>query len=118
MLGVDRTQVLKMVAAGQISAAEGARLLGAVEQAAPRADLSHRWLRVQVTDLLTRRPRVSLNLPMAWVAVGLKIGARYQPDLAGLDLGEIMRLIDEGAEGRIVEVESEQDGQRVEVFVD
>ena len=55
---------------------------------------------------------------MAWVAVGLKIGARYQPDLAGLDLGEIMRLIDEGAEGRIVEVESEQDGQRVEVFVD
>lgn len=118
MLGADRTQVLKMVEAGQISAAEGARLLGAVEQTTPEADVADRWLRVRVTDLLTNRAKVSLNLPMAWVAVGLKIGAHYRPDLAGLNLNEIIKTIDEGAAGRIVEVENEQEGERVEIFVD
>lgn len=118
MMGTDRIQVLKMVEAGQISAADGARLLGAVGQPPRPADASNRWLRVRITDTLTDRRKVSVNMPMAWVAVGLRIGAHYQPELAGLDLNEIMRMIDEGAEGRIVEVEDETSGERIEVFVD
>ena len=118
MLGADRTQVLKMVEAGQISATEGARLLGAVEPPARPVDAADRWLRIRVTDLLTDRAKVSVNLPMAWVSLGLRIGARYHSDLAGIDLNEVMKMIDEGAQGRIVEVEDEEKGEHVEIFVD
>jgi hypothetical protein len=118
MMGTDRTQVLKMVEAGQVSAAEGARLLGAVAQPDRPVELSNRWLRVRVTDLHTQRPKVTVNLPLSWVEVGLRIGAHYHPDLAGVDLKEIMKKIDEGAEGRLVEVEDETSDERIEVFVD
>lgn len=114
----DRSQVLKMVEAGQIDADEGVRLLGVVDRPAHPSDASNRWLRIRVTDMVTQRPKVNINLPMAWVAVGLRIGARYSSELAGIDLNEILESIRSGAEGRIVEVEDEEDGERIEIFVD
>jgi len=114
----DRARVLKMIEAGQISAADGIRLLDTTGRPAHPSDLSNRWLHVRVTDLVTQRPKVNVNLPMAWFALGLRIGARYKPELAQLDVNEIMEAIRSGAEGRIVEVEDEEDGERIEIFVD
>jgi len=114
----ERAQVLRMVEAGKINAAEGARLLGAVSQPANPSDWSGRWLRVRVTNLTTRQPEVSVNLPITWVTLGLQIGARYHPELAHIDMDEILEAIRSGAEGRIVEVEDEEKGKRIEVYVD
>jgi len=114
----DRAQVLKRIEAGQVSAAEGIRLLDAAGRPTRPSDLSNRWLHVRVTDLVTQRPKVNVNLPMAWFALGLRIGSRYKPELAQLDVNEIMEAIRGGAEGRIVEVEDEEDGERIEIFVD
>lgn len=113
----DRAQVLEMIEAGQVSAADGIRLLDAGRQADP-ADLSTRWLHVRVTDLATQRPKVNLNLPIAWLALGLRIGARYKPELADLDMNEIIGAIHGGADGHILEVEDVEDGERIEIFVD
>ena len=118
MTDIDRVQVLKMIEAGQLTAAEGIRRLNEAEPAARPAELSGRWLRIRVTDRATQRPKVSVNLPLAWLAVGLHIGSRYAPELARLDVSEIVEAIRSGADGRIVEVEDEEDGERVEVFVD
>jgi hypothetical protein len=114
----ERVQVLKMVEAGKINAAEGARLLGAVGQPSAQSDWSGRWLRVRVTNLSTRQPRVTVNLPIAWIMLGLQIGARYHPELAQIDVNEVLEAIRTGAEGRIVEVENEEEGERIEVYVD
>jgi hypothetical protein len=114
----DRAQVLKMIEAGQVSAADGAKLLGAVDRPARPSDADTRWLHIRVTDLATDRPKVNVNLPIAWVALGLRIGSRYSSELAGIDLNEIMDAIRSGAEGRIVEVEDAEDGQRVEIYLD
>ncbi len=113
----DRAQLLKMIETGQVSAAEGIRLLDA-GYTADASGLPARWLHVRVTDLTTQRPKVSLNLPMAWLSLGLRIGSRYKPELAGLDVNEIVEAIHSGAEGRLLEVEDAEDGERIEIFVD
>jgi hypothetical protein len=116
----NRTDILNQLASGQISADEAAQRLGprpATPRPSPAFD-SKRWLHVRVTNLATGRPQVNVNLPLSWVEVGLKIGAKYQPEIAGLDLNDLVEQIYAGANGKVVEVEDLEDGQRVEIFVD
>ena len=118
----ERMQILKMIEDRQISAEEGARLLSALDKAGkggePAPDGAARWFRVRVTDLRTGKNKVNVNIPMGLVEVGIKMGARFAPDVEGLDVAEITKAIREGAMGRIIDVEDEEDGERVEIFVE
>lgn len=122
----ERMQILNMVAEGKISAEEGAKLLAALEPerkrrepAAPMSEPSApRWFRVRVTDLETGRSKVNVNLPMSLVDVGTRMGARFAPELESMDLSEIIEQIKSGAQGKIVEVEDAEDGERVEIYVE
>lgn len=118
MTQADHAQVLKMVEAGTINASEGARLLGAIRSTTPPPDLFDRWLRIRVTELQTQRPRVTVNLPLSWLTLGLRIGSHFDPDLAQIDVNEIVEAIQSGAEGRLVDVENVEDDERIEIFVD
>jgi hypothetical protein len=79
---------------------------------------ANRWLRIRVTDLATGRPRVNVNLPMSWVAVGLRIGSHYSDELNHLDLPQLLSALESGAGGQLVDVEDLEDGQRVQIFVE
>jgi hypothetical protein len=120
----ERMQILKMIQAGQISAEEGAKLLSALEgsqkseMAANAAATQGKFLRVRVTDMTTGKTKVNVNVPLALVNVGLKMGARFMPDLGGLDTGEIMDAIRSGMQGKIVDVEDSDDGEKVEVYIE
>ncbi|MEO8083368.1 MAG: hypothetical protein ABI780_06060 [Ardenticatenales bacterium] len=134
--GEERMQILSMVAEGKISAEEGARLLGAVGGAPDTARPAvaravdadggagrARWFKVRVTDAATGRDRVNVTLPLGLVNYGLKLGRRFAPriDAEGLghvDLDDVADAIASGAIGRIVEVYDEDEGHRVEVFVE
>jgi len=117
---MTRTDILNQVAAGQLSAEEAARLLSAPSAGsrAPDPAPADRWLRIRVTDLATGRQKVNVNLPMTWVDVGLKLGGRYHAQMAGIDLGDLFQQIQAGAQGRLIEVEDLDDGERVEIFVE
>jgi hypothetical protein len=120
----ERMQILKMIEAGTISAEEGAKLLAALDEGSSRRERTEtpggkaRWMRIRVTDLKTGNAKVNVNLPMGLVNVGLKMGARFAPDMENVDLDEIMASIKEGAQGKIVEVENEEGGERVEIYVE
>ncbi|MFQ5813071.1 MAG: hypothetical protein ACE5I2_07770 [Anaerolineae bacterium] len=121
----ERAQILKMVSEEKISAEEGARLLNAIAshdrpERPARGDeaLRGRWLRVRVLDMVTGKPRVNFSLPMRLVSVGLRLGAQFVPELADIDLDEFMTAIDEGTQGKILEVEDPEDGERVEIFIE
>lgn len=125
-LSSERMQILKMVEEGKITAEEGARLLAALAEGA-RAERGRttgeaggkaRWFRVRVTDLATGRDKVNVNIPMGLVNVGVKMGARFAPEMEGLDLEEITQAIQSGAQGKIVEAIDEEDGERVEIFIE
>jgi hypothetical protein len=121
----EREQILKMVSEGKITAEEGARLLNAVAshgrpERPARVDeaLRGRWLRVRVLDMVTGKPRVNFSLPLGLVSVGLRLGAQFVPELADIDLDDFMAAIDEGTQGKILEVEDPADDERVEIFIE
>lgn len=123
----ERIQILKMIENKQITAEEGAKLLsalGEVDQSekkgvAPSPATSGRWFRVRVTDLRTGKRKVNVNIPLGLVDVGMKMGAKFAPaGLEGLDMQQIITAIKSGGEGKIVDVEDEDDGEHVEVFIE
>ena len=120
----ERMQILKMIQNGQVSAEEGAKLLAALEggqkseMAANAAATQGKFLRVRITDMSTGRTKVNVNVPLALVNIGLKMGARFMPNLDSVDTDEIMQAIRSGMQGKIVDVEDADDGEKVEVYIE
>jgi hypothetical protein len=122
----ERLQILNMVAEGKISADEGARLLSALEPERKKKEAlvtltspsKPRWFRVRVTDLETGKNKVNVNLPMSLVDVGTRMGARFAPELEDVDFEDIIEQIKSGAQGKIIEVEDTEGGERVEIYVE
>lgn len=122
----ERMQILSMVAEGTITAGDGAKLLAALEPEKPRSEYramtagpsEARWFRVRVTDLETGKNKVSVNLPMSLVEVGTRMGARFAPELEDFDFLDIIEQVKSGAQGKIIEVEDAEDGERVEIYVE
>ncbi len=125
----ERMQILKMIEAKQITAEEGAKLLTAlgekdkvnnnVQGPSPSPATSGKWFRVRVTDLRTGRRKVNVNIPLGLVDVGLKMGAKFAPaGLEGLDVNQILAAMKSGTQGKVVDVEDEEEGEHVEVFIE
>ncbi|HLF25559.1 MAG TPA: hypothetical protein VJG32_04435 [Anaerolineae bacterium] len=119
----ERMQILKMIEEGKLSAEEGAKLLQALNAGSRSPQTSgsgseSRWFRVRVTDLDTGRNKVNVNIPMRLVSVGIKMGARFAPNVEGLNYEEISEAIKSGAQGKIMDVVDEEDGERVEIFIE
>ena len=119
----ERMRILRMIQEGKITAEEGAKLLSALRES--RKDsrtviTSSRggkgMLRVRVTDMLTGKPKVSVNLPLGLVDAGMSIASQYAPDI---NFSQIADAIRSGQmEGKIVDVVDEEDGEHIEVFID
>ncbi len=122
----ERLQILKMIEEGKISAAEGAELLRALDnkgekiqaQEPMKGASSPRWFRVRVTDVNTGRNKVNINIPMGLVNVGIKMGARFAPEIEGQQLEGIMDAVRSGQLGKVMDITDEEDGERVEIFVE
>ena len=121
----ERLQILKMIEEGKISAGEGAELLRALDQSTAKSDKDPlkgtspaRWFRVRVTDQKSGRHKVNVNIPMGLVNVGIKMGARFIPNIEDERYHEVMSAIRSGRQGKIIDVKNEEDGERVEIFVE
>lgn len=119
----ERLKILKMIDEGKISAEEGAKLLAALSQSPkparkpvmPGPGGKARWLRVRVTDVRTGKAKATVNLPLGLVDAGLNIASQYAPDIA---FDELIEAINEGAEGKIIDVVDEEDGEHIEIYID
>jgi hypothetical protein len=122
----ERMRILKMIDEGKISAEEGAKLLSALNEnrrgpntaMPPRASGTARWLRVRVTDVVTGRSKATVQIPLALIESGMKIGAHFAPEVEGVDMPTIMEALRSGMTGKIVDVVDEKDGEHVEIFVE
>lgn len=122
----ERMQILRMIEEGKISAGEGAELLRALDEkkdggpaAEPlRGASKPRWFRVRVTDVETGRSKVNVNIPMGLVNVGIKMGARFAPEMEGVAYDELMDAIRSGRQGKVIDITDNEDGERVEIFVE
>jgi hypothetical protein len=125
----ERMKILKMVEDGKVSAEDGAKLLAALDDSrkapprpmgapAPGNTAGNRWLRIRVTDTKSGRSKVNVNIPMGLVNVGLKMGAKFAPDMDGIDVQQITDAINSGMTGKIIDVMDEEDGEQVEIYVE
>lgn len=123
----ERLRILKMVEEGKISAEDGSRLLEAMSASEPKrsqipppgaSGTAGRWLRVRVTDARTGRNKVNVTIPMGLVDVGLKMGARFAPEMDGFDLAQLAEMVKSGATGKLVEVQDNEDGELVEIYIE
>ena len=143
MSTVSRQEILNLLAAGKINAAEAAELLNnaatetevtdkeellkaefdvepdiKIVDPMPAKPKNGRWFRVRVKNLETGKNKVTVNIPMPMVKFGLKIGRQFSPDLNELDLDEMYAAIGESEQGMIVDVQDEESNEHVQVFID
>ncbi|HEY3290601.1 MAG TPA: hypothetical protein VGK87_10780 [Anaerolineae bacterium] len=126
----ERMKILKMIEDGKVSAEDGARLLAALDDSrkqsrpvppmppSPGTTASGRWLRIRVTDASSGKSKVNVNIPMGLVNVGLKMGAKFAPEVNGMDVQQITDAINSGMTGKIIDVVDDEDGEHVEIFVE
>ena len=123
----ERMKILKMVEEGKISAADGAKLLAALSESRkpppppfppPGGTAEARWFRVRVTDTRTGKAKINVNIPTGLVSVGLRMGARFAPNLETEQLQAMLDALKSGATGKIVDATDEEAGEHVEIFVE
>jgi hypothetical protein len=120
----EHMQVLKMIEEGKISASEGADLIRALdkEEQKPSQPLKGasrpRWFRVRITDVNSGNVKVNVNIPVGLVNVGMKMGARFTPELDSITYDELSDFIRSGASGKVIDVVDSEEGERVEIFVE
>ena len=122
----ERMRILQMIQNNKITAQEGAQLLETMstnqpaEHQRPTSDSHSKqgWFRVRVTDLYTGNAKTTVNIPLSVIDWGLKMGSRYSGEISGIDIEELKELLRSAADGKLVDVVDEQDGEHVEIFVD
>ncbi|MGE5376282.1 MAG: SHOCT-like domain-containing protein [Bacteroidota bacterium] len=121
----ERMKILKMIEDGKLSAEEGTKLLSALNS--PRVPTpprppgmpgAPRWLRIRVTDIRTGRSKASVQIPLALVDAGMKIGAHYAPEVEGVDMSNVLEALRSGVTGKIIDVTDDEDGEHVEIYVE
>lgn len=121
----ERMKILTMIREGKISAEEGAKLLSALSEdkktsrgPATRTSGEPRWFRVRVTDLVSGKTKVSVNIPFGLMEWGMQIGAQFAPEVGDLDFEQLKEMLQSGVEGKVVDVIDEEDGEHVEIFIE
>ncbi len=122
----ESMRILKMIDEGKISAEEGAKLLSALSEGrrgsnspmSVRMPGTARWLRVRVTDVASGRSKATVQIPIALLDAGMKIGAHFAPEVEGVDMSTIMEAVRSGTTGKILDVINKEDGEQVEIFVE
>ncbi len=120
----EKMQILEMVEEGKINAQEAMELMNALEGNQENITLKNdaKWLKVRVR---TRddKDKVNVNIPISLVDVGLRLATAYAPDLKKsdfnkIDVESIIEAVQNGAVGKIVDVEDEENQTKVKVYVE
>ncbi len=127
----EKLTILKMVEEGKITVEEASKLLQAVEdkkeefalvtKSNENSERTAKWIKIKVLD--EDGTRVNVNLPIALVDVAFKIAKASDSNFdvklgnVNVDIDAIIKMIQEGAEGKIVDIDS-SDGTKVEIVIE
>jgi hypothetical protein len=118
----ERARILNMVAAGQVSAEDAGQLFDALldEPAEPPPRPANRTMRVWVTDMTTRSRKVNMTatLPLSVLRASLHALGSLVPSLRESHMEEIVRSLEQGLTGRVMDIQDLEDGKRIEIFIE
>lgn len=122
-------KILEMIQSGIITAEEGARLLSALDEdtRATQAkthvkNVPFRMLKIKVDS--ADGDKVNIQIPVSFAKLALKSGKGFKIQgndigsmMQGMDMDQLLELIDSGAVGEIVNVQS-ADGDSVRIYIE
>lgn len=73
---------------------------------------------MRITDLSSGKASVNVNLPLGLVNVGLKMGARFIPEIEGTEADDLAEALRQGQTGKVMDVTDEEEGRRIEVYIE
>ncbi len=118
----ERNRILSMIESGQITAAQAAQLLDALVsgQEQPAEGMQNRTLRIWMTDMATNRKKmiVTATMPINLISMSLHMLTRLVPQLNDGTIQNILRAIERGNTGRLLDLQDLEEGKRVEIFVE
>jgi len=118
----ERDRILHMIETGQVTAEQAAQLLDTLETEfeRPVERIRGRTLRVRATNLNARMQKVHMTatLPVSVIKASLRLGARFIPQLSNNTLEDLLRTIESGATGRVLDLQDLEKGERLEIFVE
>ena len=118
----ERNRILNMIESGQITAAQAAQLLDTLlpdyEQSG--GQMENRTVRVWMTDMSTnhRKMNITATMPVYLVSMSLRLLARLVSQLNDSTIQNVIRALEKGTTGRLLDVQDLEEGKRLEVFVE
>ncbi len=118
----ERNRILAMVESGQLTAAQAAELLDTLtpvyEEAISQSE--NRTVRIWLTDMSTNRRKmnVTATLPVYLVSTSLRLLARLVSQLNDNTIQHVIRAIEKGMTGRLIDLQDLEEGKRIEIFVE
>lgn len=123
----EKRIILEMLKEGKISVEEAEQLL---EKANPNESFdespkikkpnSKKFLRVRVTE--EDKVKANVNIPIALAEVGLNLipKSKLMVDGKSINMEQILKLIEDGTEGELVNIDAEDKGKnyKVNIFID
>ena len=120
----ERNHILHMVEAGEVTAQEAAQLLDALaterERPLPIDRGRSRTLRIRVTGLNPKQQKMQMaaTIPVSLIRISLRLGSRLIPQLSNPALEDLVYAIENGASGRLLDLQDLEEGQRIEIFAE
>jgi hypothetical protein len=124
----ERLQILKMLEEGKITAEEAAALLSALEAGAQkeRGEGKPTWsgsprrhkVRICVSDGATGKKKVDINFPIGVLKLAKRMGTKFTGNIEGVNLDDIFEAVQQEVQGKIIDIQDDGEGKRVEIFVE
>ena len=118
----ERNRILNMIESGQITAAQAAQLLDALvsEQEQSTERMRNRTVRIWMTDSATnsKKMHVTATMPINLISMILHLLTRMVPQLNDGTLQNLIRAIERGNTGRLLDLQDLEEGKRLEIFVE
>ena len=117
----ERRLILEMLSIGKINVVQAEKLLAGTEAAQDESMISkstnRKFLKILVIE--ENNTKVNINIPIALAEVGLKLVPKDKLKIDGkeININEILKLIEEGNYGDLVNVETNDPGKEVKVKI-
>ena len=123
----EKRKILEMVKEGKITFEEAEQLLDKINSNESSENIpkikkpnSKKFLRVRVTE--EDKVKANVNIPIALAEVGLNLipKSKLKVDGKQINMDQILKLIEEGTEGELVNIDAEDEGKnyKVNIYID
>lgn len=118
----ERDRILYLIEAGRVSAKEASQLLDALDVNIdrPPEPVRERTLRIRATSLNAsqQKKNVIASMPIHLLKLSVRLGSYLLPQLNASTIQDVLRAVEEGSTGRLLDIQDMEQGERLEVFVE